>query len=125
MGYCSKIYVIHKMDIPAGNGFKWAHAIAEFDICKFPPFQRLFDKDNCPATQYAPCVGDTDITRDAYGEPLRERSLEDVIECLEDAITADSDVAEYALVKPLLAMLQEFQKIQDGWYRLAVLHYGH
>jgi hypothetical protein len=126
MGYESRIYVIRKTDTPAGvdGKFKYAEVMAFYDMCKFPPFQKLFNSD-CPATNYAFYEGDAEITEDEYGDPLRERSIEEVLECFDQIIALDDDTAHYARVKPLLAMLKEFKEIQTSWYRLAVLHYGY
>jgi hypothetical protein len=130
MGYDSRLYVIRKTDAPIGDDgkFKYAELMAVYEMCVFPPFQKLFDKASCPATKYALCGtpdADIEITEDMYGDLLRERSLDEVIECLDQIIALDDDTAKYARVRPLLALLQEYRKIQNNWYRLAVLHYGH
>ena len=130
MGYESRIYVINKMDIPAGldGKFKYADRMAIYEMCKFPPFQELFG-GNCPVTEYAPYDpgdGDHPVTEDKYGDPLMERSITEVIDCLDQYISLKNKNSKiYARVKPLRAMLQEFEKIQDNYYRLAVLHYGY
>ena len=129
MGYDSRIYIVRKCDFPAGldGKFKYAERMVIYEMCKFPPFQELFGKD-CPATEYAPYdTGDGDhlVTEDKYGEPLRERSIAEVIDCLDQYIVLNNDSEIYARVKPLMAQLQEFEKIQNNYYRLAVLHYGY
>ena len=129
MGYESKIIVIRKCDFLAGMQeiFLYAETMAIYNMCKFPPFQAIFNND-CPATKYAPYAqedGDILITEDKYGDPLRERTLEEVIDCLDHYITLNSDGEIYARIKPLKAMLEEFVKIQDDYYKLAVLHYGY
>jgi len=124
MGYESRIYVIRKTDVEIIEGFKYAETMVVYNLCVFPPFQKLFNKD-CPKTQYAMIENDKDIIEDCYGDPLRERSLPEVITHLEKAIADDEDIASYARVKPLLAMLKEFEKVQDDWYKLAVIHYGY
>jgi len=125
MGYESRVYVIRKTEAPVGTtGKLYGETMAVYNMGKFPPFQRLFNRDGCPASEYAPCEGDDDITEDMYKEPLRERSLAEVIECLEGIINGYTDEAKYARIRPLLAMLRAYQGIENDWYRLAVLHYG-
>jgi hypothetical protein len=130
MGYDSRLYVIRKTDAPIGEDgkFKYAELMAVYEMGVFPPFQKLFDKTSCPATKYALCGAsdsDIEITEDMYGDLLRERSLDEVIECLDQIIVLDDAMAKYVRVRPLLALLQECRKIQNDRYQLAVLHYGH
>jgi len=92
----------------------------------FQPFQKLFN-EKCQATRHghSPSEGEDDILLDKYGEPLRERTLEEVIDCLDQITARDDDTAHYARVAPLQALLKALTGIQNDWYRLAVLHYGH
>jgi hypothetical protein len=129
MGYESRIFVIRKNDHPAlaDKGFLYAETMVIYNMCKFPAFQAIFNSD-CPATKYAPYDqedGDILIVKDKYGDPLRERTLEEVIDCLDQYITLNPEGEIYARVWPLKAMLEEFVKIQSDYYRLAVLHYGY
>jgi hypothetical protein len=126
MGYDSRLYIIRKTDTPIGEDskFKYAETMATYEMGVFPPFQMLFDK-GCPETKYCPCIGDKEIFKDMYGDPLRELSLVDVIDCLDQVIVLGDDTSRYARVRPLLVLLQEFHNIENDWYRLAVLHYGH
>jgi hypothetical protein len=126
MGYDSRLYIIRKTDAPIveDGDFNYAETMAVYEMGVFPPFLRLFGENNCPTTKYAPCDGDLVITEDRYGDPLRERSLDDAIEFLEQFVVLNEGSANYARVRPLLASLQEYRKIQNDWYRLAVLHYG-
>jgi hypothetical protein len=129
MGYDSTIYVIRKTDVRDlelsrdNRPLCYAETMAIYKMCVFPPFQMLFNKD-CPVTDYYPVEGDNNIIEDKYGEPLRERSLAEVIDCLDQYIVLNQDDEIYARVKPLMALLQEYEKIQNNYYRLAVLHYG-
>jgi hypothetical protein len=129
MGYESRIYVIRKTDVRAGQDekFNYAEVMAVYNMGRFPPFQKLFDGD-CLSTKHAFYGedGNTEITEDTYGDFLRERPLAEVINCLERVVDSDDmDIARYARIKPLLAALREFGEIQDEWYRLAVVHYGY
>ena len=128
MGYESKLYVIRKGGgFPAGlqEKYKYAETLAVYNMCKFPPFVKLFNED-CPPTEYgvyADGNGDDLITEDKYGDFLRERSIREVIEFLEEHLRNTND--NYPRIRPLLAMLKEFENIQNSWYDLAVLHYGY
>jgi len=132
MGYESRIIVIRKCEHNAAlqKDFKYAETMAVYNMCVFPYFQSIFSND-CPATKYAPYAqgdGDLLITEDKYGDPLRERTLEEVIACLDDYITCNPEGEIYSRVRPLKAMLEEFvkvQKFQGDYYKLAVLHYGY
>ena len=126
MGYDSRIYIIRKSDQPKVEGYGYAEIMAVYEMRVFPPFQDFFDE--YPATKfafYSQCDCETLVLEDQYGESLREASIEDVLDCLEQALAVGSDTANYPRIAPLKAMLEEFEKIQDSWYRLAVLHYGH
>jgi hypothetical protein len=125
MGYESRLYVIRKTNVMADKGFKYAETMVIYEMGKFPPFQELFGRDSCPATKFCPCAGDNYIVEDMYGDPLRERSLGEVIRCLEQVMAINDCDAKYPRVLPLLALLREYQKIQNGWYDIAILHYGH
>jgi hypothetical protein len=130
MGYESRIIVIHKLADYLGfndDEPRYAETMAIYNMCKFPPFQSIFNSD-CPATKYAPYGqedGDFMIIEDKYGDPLRERTLKEVIDCLDEYIALNPDGKIYPRVKPLKAMLEEFVKIQNDYYQLAVLHYGY
>jgi hypothetical protein len=97
--------------------------MAIYEMGVFQPFQKIFGED-CPETEYCP-YGENDlIFEDKYGNSLRERSLDEVIGCL-DWYIAMNDPEVYERDRPLIALLNEYQRIQNNWYRLAVLHYGH
>ena len=124
MGYESKIYIIRKTDLPLESGFKYAETVAVFNMGVFPPFQKLFS-DNGRKTEHAPCSEDSDIISDKYGDPLKEALIEEVLDCLDEAIDLGDD-KKYPRVTPLKAMLEGFEEIRNGWYQnLAVLHYGY
>jgi hypothetical protein len=127
MGYDSRLYVIRKTNVPVGKGdkFKYAETLAVYEMGNFLPFQMLFNDGKSGVTEYYPCGENDYIAEDKYGDPLQERSLDEVIECLDKITVLNDDIAHYARIKPLLALLNGFKEIQNNWYRLAVLHYGH
>jgi hypothetical protein len=59
---------------------------------------------------------------DRYGDPLREASIEDVIDILETSLNAGS---EYRRIYPVLAALKALECHKYQWRELAVLHYGY
>jgi hypothetical protein len=123
MGYESKLYLIRKTDILAIGNYKFAEILVEYEMGVFPPFQKLFNDGRRASTDYAPCRGDKYIVKDMYGDPLSEASVDEVLECLDQVVVLEG--GNYERVLPLRAMLEEYNKIQNGWYQLAVLHYGH
>jgi hypothetical protein len=128
MGYESKLFIIRKTNLPVETPrgeLKFAEIMAIYEMGKFPPFQKIFDKSDCPVAEYCPIIRDDEIFEDLYGDPLRERSLDEVIDCLDQFVALNDDLLGCARARPLLAMLQEYRKIQNNWYQLAVLHYGH
>jgi hypothetical protein len=125
MGYESKLFIIRKTEVPVETvGFKYAEIMAIYEMGKFPPFQKIFDESDCPKTKYCPVFGDCEIVKDMYGDPLRERSLDEVIDYLDQIIVLNNDYSNYDRIRPLIALLQEYRK-QNAWHLLAVLHYGH
>jgi hypothetical protein len=125
MGYESKLLIIRKTDVSVEtDGFKYAEVMAVYEMGKFPPFQKIFNKAACSATKYCPVFGDYEVVEDMYGDPLLERSLDEVIDYLDQIIVLNDDSSKYERIRPLFALLQEYQKIQNAWYQLAVLHYG-
>jgi hypothetical protein len=115
MGYDSRIYVVRKTDVPSDDlGHFYAETMATYEMCVFLPFQKLFNKNGTSkVTNCAICEGNADILTDAYGDPLRERSLDEVIDCLDQIIALDDDTAHYERVDPLLALLKAFQGILE------------
>jgi hypothetical protein len=125
MGYDSRLYIVRKTNLLGSDGIhSYAETLAVYEMCVFPPFQKLFD-ENCRLTHHSPCDDDNWIMEDRYGEPLRERSLDEVVDCLDHVVAMDDDMTHYARIAPLLAILKAFRGIQSDWYQLAVLHYGH
>ena len=117
MGYESRIYVVEKRERLGKDIKKYAQKIAVFDICKFD-FGNIFQKET-DCYIYAD-DGNTKILEDCYGDPLKEASIEDVINCLE---TYNSTQEHYRRVAPLLGLLKGFDSSE--WDNLAVLHYGY
>jgi hypothetical protein len=128
MGYESRLYIVRKTDIPAWKDkkekFNYAETMATYEMGVFPPFQILFNKEGSE-TKHFICVGDKEVIKDMYGDPLREASLIDVIDCLGQGTLLNDGASRYRKIKPLMALLQEFHKIENDYYQLAVFHYGH
>ena len=117
MGYESKLYVVDKHDWKFANK-KWGEVIAMFDLCSVP---RL-NFSSYPATDCYIIAddGNTEITEDRYGDPLKEVPIQDAINMIEKAIETEDYYRRY---KPCLDMLKGFNP--DNWGNLVVLHYGH
>lgn len=118
MGYESKLYVIQKYDCVKQNDKIFAEVIAMFDLCKVNDI----DFSKYPATDcYIYDVdGNTKITEDMYGEPLKELTISDAIIEIERAMTK----GQYRRWNPILGLLKGFN--EDEWDNgLSVLHYGY
>jgi len=118
MGYESKLYVVNKRGSLPGESKQYAEVITFFNMCKFGAFNDIFTKE-------ADCYiyaddGNTEITEDRYGNALKETSLENVIEYLEEYKTTQD---HYRRVEPLLGLLKSFDISE--WDNLVVLHYGY
>ena len=91
MGYCSRIYIVRKSKndhmIDEETGKRYAEEIAMFNLEKITwELQDAFDL--MPATDcyiYAD-DGNTMILEDCYGEPLREMSIEWLINALHEEL---------------------------------------
>lgn len=123
MGYESRLYVVNKHDlsyIVNGVSRKDGETIAVFNLCKVPAVSDRMLK--YPATD---CYifaddGDTEITEDKYGKPLREIPVQDAIQILEDAQHIEDYYRRY---EPCIQLLRGFAL--SDWQNLVVLHYGY
>lgn len=116
MGYESKLYVVDKHDWKFAKE-KWGEVIASFDLCCVP-----INFAHYPATD---CYifsddGNTKITEDKYGSPLREIPIIELINMIENAI---KETDYYRRYQPCLSLLKGFNSAD--WENLIVLHYGH
>lgn len=120
MGYESKLIVIDKTDIfDDCLNMKFGIRIATFDLCKVPSVaQDVRDYPDTNAYFYAD-DGDTQVTEDLYGEPLKEVPIPDMIQILEKAAVSDN----YRRYAPCIQMLKGFDLSQ--WRNIVVLHFGH
>ena len=112
MGYESKLYVVDKHDWKWSNE-KWGEVIASYDLCRVP-----INFSQYPATDCYIIAddGNTKITEDKYGDPLKEIPVKDMIDMIEN----DKDYRRY---QPCLNLLEGFDL--NRWENLVVLHYGH
>ena len=121
MGYESKLYVVDKKgrcEYYDSKEKEYAEVIAMFDICKFNGFDGIFKKET-DCYIYAD-DGNTEILYDMYEKPLKEESVENVIEYLEKY---KKEGEYYRRVDPLLALLKGFNV--SNWNNLVVLHFGY
>ncbi len=126
MGYESKLYVVQKYDTKDTESGKryYADIIATFKLSKIGGYD-LFK--SYPATDcfiYAD-DGNTHITWDDYGDPLREIPIPDAIKIIEGEMKKEleSGVTPYIRWQPCLSLLKSFNLAE--WKNLVVLHYGY
>ena len=123
MGYESKLYIVERGSLKDDDGRTYARVLAMFDMCKMGyHFVDVFEKKT--DLYFYGSDGNTKILEDMYGDPIREATLEDVIDYLEEAIENGDD---YRRIFPLLAALKTFyeQQLDNRWDKLAVLHFGY
>ncbi len=122
MGYESKIYIAEKGSLKDQNGMTYVSVIAMFDMCKIGNLVNVFDKKT-DCYFYAD-DGNTKVLEDMYGDTLKESTVEDVINVLEEAVDSGEN---YRRIFPLLSALKTIHEQQmDGrWKEIVVLHYGY
>lgn len=120
MGYESRLYVVRKTGSFGYNtNLRYAQKIAVFNLCKVPTVSEKMRKyKSTDAFVYAD-DGNTEITEDCYGEPLREIPLADAITILENAAERDT----YWRYRPCIALLKAIEESRTG--DIVVLHYGY
>jgi hypothetical protein len=122
MGYESKLYIVERHDWKDDDGRTYASVLAMFDMCKMGSLINVFEKNT--DLYFYGSDGNTKIVEDMYCDPIREATLEDVIDVLEEAVENGEN---YRRIFPLLAALKTFygQKEDGIWDKLAVLHFGY
>lgn len=115
MGYESKLYIVDKTGVATDKDNKrWAEVIATFDLCRTNIDFSKFSPTDCYFYD-----GDERVVEDCYGDPIKEISISDMIELIENAMARD----DYRRWQPCLGLLKGFTESQ--WTNLVVLHYGH
>lgn len=122
MGYESKLYIVERGGLKDDDGMTYARVLAMFDMCKMGSLINVFEKKT--DLYFYASDGNTRILEDMYGAPLREATVEDVIDVLEEAVENGDD---YRRIFPLLAALKTIYEQQEDnrWGELAVLHFGY
>ena len=124
MGYETKLYIVQKGSKFPDEEMRYAQVIAMFDMCKcYFLSDVLRDEPKTDCYFYAD-DGNTQVLEDSYGEPLRETTVETVIELLEGAISNGED---YRRIFPLLSALKTIEEQQKNsrWNDVVILHYGY
>lgn len=121
MGYESRLYVVRKTGYFGYNtNLRYAQKIAVFNLCKVPTVSEKMRKyKSTDAFVYAD-DGNTEITEDCYGEPLREIPLADAIKILEYAEQTEDYYWRY---RPCIAFLKAIKECKQC--DIVVLHYGY
>jgi bisphosphoglycerate-independent phosphoglycerate mutase (AlkP superfamily) len=122
MGYESKLFIVEKHEKLESDPKKYASVIAMFDMCKIGNLTDVF-KQNTDCYFFAD-DGNTRVLKDKYGDVLKEASVEDVIQVLENAVTSGET---YRRIAPLLSTLKTIfeQQKNNAWKDIAILHYGY
>lgn len=128
MGYESKLYIVDTHDISFidKNTNKKVKdifncIIGTYDLCKMgSDFDYdVFDKELEGKIFIS---GDEDTDVDCYGEHLRYC---DNIPMLIAELQESEKRSHYRRLKPIISMLQEFEKLKNEFNHLIVIHYGH
>ena len=113
--YESRIYIYNREKY---GKITFGSEIARFDMCVMPPdFTDIFTEEK-DFNIYAD-DGNTEITEDKYGAPLRACSVKK----LKAWLAEDMKTNDYRRLKPLLAFLQALNP--DEWDELIAVHYGY
>lgn len=119
MGYESKIYVVKKSDFGL-DVKRYAQAIAMVDMCKCYAISDVLRRNPETDCYFYDLDGNTQILEDAYGKPLTEAPIREVIKLVEKAMSKDG----YWRYEILLATLKGFEKYASD-PDFVVLHYGY
>lgn len=125
MGYESKLYIVNKLPehmVIKDNGMQYCELIAMVDICKYYKWSEKatnYPRTNC---YFYAEDGNKQIVEDGYGYPLKEISLDDAIEILDEAFCSGDN---YRRLRPALTLLQSLKDNENQWNEIVVLHYGY
>lgn len=122
MGYESKLYVVEKCHKFPDEKMGYARIIAMFDMSKVYDLVDVFKRET--EWYFYADDGDTQVLEDRYGDTLKEATVEEVIEAVEEIIASGD---QYRRWFPLLATLKVIQnQCEKGiWKEIVVLHYGY
>ena len=125
MGYESKLYIVNKLPehmVIKDNGMQYCELIAMVDLCKYYKWSEKatnYPRTNC---YFYAEDGNKQIVEDGYGYPLKEISLDDAIEILDEAFYSGDN---YRRLGPALTLLQSLKDNENQWNEIVVLHYGY
>ena len=119
MGYESKLYVIEKGSVKGLSGKIYGMHVAAFEMgCVYEMVEKIKKYPHTDTFFFAD-DGNTEVTSDAYGEPLTEIPVKDMANIIREL--SEHDV--YRRYKPVLAFLDAID--ESEWNNIVVLHYGH
>ena len=125
MVYESKLYIVNKLPehvVIKDNGMQYCELIAMVDLCKYYKWSEKatnYPRTNC---YFYAEDGNKQIVEDEYGDPLKEISLDDAIEILDEAFYSGDN---YRRLGPALTLLQSLKDNENQWNEIVVLHYGY
>lgn len=122
MGYEMKFYVVNKL--PTGEDLKYGQIVAMYDYCQDYNLADFIDKNSKPTDTYI-YVNEKETTKDMYGKPLAEISVDALLTYLES-----NPCCAYRRYWPLVSLLRGFKEVQDEpdnetFEDLVVLRYGY
>lgn len=122
MGYEMKFYVVNKL--PTGEDLKYGEIVAMYDYCKDYDLADFIDKNSKPTSAFI-FVDGKETTKDMYGKPLAEISVDILLNYLES-----HPCSAYRRYWPLVSLLRGFKEVQDEpdnetFEDLVVLRYGY
>lgn len=122
MSYEMRFYVVQKSFNATVDGTikRYGSIIAMFDYCaddKLADYTSLVGKE----TDTFLSIRDDTITKDMYGKPLRELTIDQMLEFFK----TDDDGKDYRRQKPFIKLLEGFKENIDQFEDLVVLRYGY
>lgn len=124
MGYESRLYVVKKSSIKhkvKDKEYIWAEKIAMFNLSKVYVISDKMRKAKDTDCFIYMDDGNTEIVTDCYGDALKEMTIKEAIQILEEA--TEKDILGNERYAPCISLLKGFNESQ--WQNLAVLHYGY
>ena len=119
MGYERKLYVIEKGITKGLCGKIYGMHVAAFEMGRVDEMVEMIKKYPYTNTFFFADDGNTEVTSDAYGEPLTEIPVKDMANIIRELSKQDV----YRRYKPVLAFLDTID--ESEWHNIVVLHYGH
>ena len=122
MGYETKIIIVQKHDRGISNTLKFGEKIAEFNLCKMDysgPYMRKLEDFRKTDCFYYMDDGDTRITKDKYGDILKEINLAALIKILK------KEDQSYFRIPAIIGTLESIVEYMKNYKNIVALHFGY